>query len=253
MSEIIENVRDRKFISILYPDDETHVSAMGKLMTEGYNFAAILHDKDLHEDAEHDGDPKKPHWHVVLKFKNPVWSNSVAKNLGIAPNYIKQAKSLDGALCYLVHFGFEGKYQYDIEEVFGSLSSRVAFLVNDQDESTRALSIYDLIRNSPGIVSYSEIFEKVCKSGMYGDFRRMGSGVMYLINEHNWEFTHYEQNTVGLSQSIDRFNDNFRFTCSGTGDVQQLDGCAPFRPAKPYAFVQDSFLQDEVKKDGSIK
>lgn len=180
MDEIIR-FRDRKFCLVLYPEDETHVACIQLLSLGGYNFAAILHDKD----TDDDGNVKKAHWHIVLRFKNAVWNTSVAKELGIASNYMQKCNSLDGALLYLVHYGIEDKYQYDLEAVTGSLAIRLASLLSDTDESTRALNIYDIIRNSPGIVTYTEVFEKACKSGLYGDFRRMGSGVMWLINDHN--------------------------------------------------------------------
>lgn len=183
--------RDRKFVAVLYPEDATHVAAIEKLMQGGYNFAAILHDKDTYEDGDHAGELKKPHWHIVLRFKNAVWNTSVAKELGIEQNYLEACKNVDGALVYLVHYGNDDKYQYDLENVFGPLQTRLAALLADDDESTRALNIYDIIRNSPGIVTYTEVFEKACKSGMYGDVRRMGSQLGWLIREHNEAF--YEE------------------------------------------------------------
>ena len=184
--------RDRKFVAVLYPDDPDHFAAVDQLITQGYNFAAILHDKDVFTEADEKENPehkagtiKKPHWHIVMKFKNAVWNTALADQLGIKPNYIKACQNLNGALLYLVHYGFDEKEQYDLEEVFGSLSTKVASLLADDDESTRALNIYDLIRNSPGIVTYTEIFEKACKNGLYSDVRRMGTQLGWLINEHN--------------------------------------------------------------------
>lgn len=184
----LTKVRDRKFCAVLYPEDPTHVACMEKLLSGGYNYAAILHDKDVYEDGDHKGELKKQHWHVVLRFKNAVWNTAVAKELGIEPNYLQACGNIDGALAYLVHYGYDDKAQYDLEQVRGPLSVRLASLLTDSDESTRAMNIFDIIRNSPGIVTYTEIFEKVCKAGLYGDFRRMGTGVMALINDHNDEY-----------------------------------------------------------------
>ncbi len=215
--------RDRKFCAVLYPEDETHAACIEKLKCGGYNFAAILHDEDLYEDGENAGEKKKPHWHVVIKFPNAVWNESLAKELGITANYLEKAKSLDGALLYLVHYGFEEKYQYDLEQVFGTLKTRLASLLSDTDESTRALTIFDLIRNSPGIVTYTEIFEKACKAGLYGDFRRMGSGVMYLIKEHNYEFDEAMRCNRGVDESYRKFDEYQRWTGSNHSDVQPLN------------------------------
>ena len=214
--------RDRKFCAVLYPEDETHVACIEKLQSGGYNFAAILHDEDTYEDGEHIGEKKKPHWHIVLKFVNAVWNEALAKELGITANYLEKAKSLDAALLYLVHYGYEEKYQYDLEKVFGTLKTRLASLLADTDESTRALTIYDLIRNSPGVVTYTEIFEKACKAGLYGDFRRMGTGVRYLINDHNYEYTRFDNNNAGVSLSREAFNEYLRWTGSKMDDIQPL-------------------------------
>lgn len=201
--------RDRKFVAVLYPEDFTHVACIEKLMHGGYNFGAILHDKDIYEDGDHAGELKKPHWHVVLRYKNAVWNTSVAKELGIEQNYLQPCRNVDSALVYLVHYGNDEKHQYDLEQVFGPLQTRLAALLADDDESTRALNIYDLIRNSPGIVTYTEVFEKACKSGLYGDFRRMGTGVKWLIDEHNAciEFEYDERRKTSVPKFRDKFVD----------------------------------------------
>lgn len=109
-----QKFRDRKFVMVLYPEDPTHAAAMEKLKSGGYNFAAIKHDKDVTEN----GEKKKDHWHVVVRFKNAVWNTSIAKDLGITPNYLEACKDVDSALLYLVHFGNEDKFQYEYEAVF---------------------------------------------------------------------------------------------------------------------------------------
>ena len=210
--------RDRKFCLVLYPDDPSHAECVEKLKSGGYNYALILHDKDLADD----GSCKKSHWHIVLKFPNAVWNESLAKELGVMPNYIEKARSLDSALLYLVHFGYEEKYQYELADVSGPLQTRLSSLLVDDDESTRVLTIYDLIRNSPGVVTYTEVFEKACKAGLYGDFRRMGAGVMYLINDHNFEFQRETQKSAGVYVSRESFNEYLRWTGTKHDDVVPL-------------------------------
>ena len=47
-----QKFRDRKFVLVLYPEDPTHSAAIEKMKSGGYNFAAILHDKDTLETGE---------------------------------------------------------------------------------------------------------------------------------------------------------------------------------------------------------
>lgn len=183
-----KHYRDRKFCLLLYPEDQTHAACMELLKSGGYTFAAILHDKDVYEDGDQKGELKKEHWHVVVKFKNAIWNSALAKELGIAPNYIQECRNLDAALLYLVHFGLEDeKAQYDLEAVFGPLSGKLATLLADTDEGTRALGVANIIRDTPGYLSFYDALKKVADAGLYSDFRRMGALAVNLIREHNAE------------------------------------------------------------------
>ena len=142
-----QKYRDRKFVAVLYPDDPSHVEAIEKLMSGGYNFAAILHDSDVYEDGENKGELKKPHWHIVLRFKNAVWNTAIAKELSITPNYLEACKDVDAALVYLVHYGNPEKFQYEYEAVFGPLKLKLATLLADTDEGTRILNIVDIVES----------------------------------------------------------------------------------------------------------
>lgn len=186
-----DKVRSRNWCLVLYPEDPTHVECIEKLISS-YKIAAILHDKDTWEDGESEnhaaGDPKKEHWHVVLKFQQPRWKNGIAEELGIAPNYLEVCRSTDSALLYLVHDGFPNKYQYDPNDVFGDLKPNLLKLLADGDEGSKVKEIVSIIDACPGKARYREILLKCCDNGLYGEFRRLGSGVAYLIQEHNEDF-----------------------------------------------------------------
>lgn len=213
--------RDRKFVAVLYPEDPTHVSCIEKLQSGGYNFAAVLHDKDVYEDGDHAGELKKPHWHIVLRFKNAVWNTAISKELGITPNYLEACKDVDASLLYLVHYGYEEKAQYDYEAVFGPLRLKLATLLSDTDEGTRVLNLVDIIENSPGPIGYTELIKKAVAAGLYADLRRMGSFATALVREHNYEFYYPGQKNSGVKKDFDNFNDFLAFT--GDKDVLPLN------------------------------
>lgn len=213
--------RDRKFCAVLYPEDDSHVEAIAKLQSGGYNFAAILHDKDINEDGEHAGELKKPHWHVVIRFKNAVWNTAIAKELGITSNYLEACKDVDASLLYLVHYGNDKKAQYDYEEVFGPLRLKLATLLADTDEGTRVLNIVEIIENSPGPIGYSELLKKAVAAGLYADLRRMGAFAVGLMREHNYECMNPGQNNAGVSRDFENFNEFVAFT--GDKDIKPLD------------------------------
>ena len=215
-----EKFRDRKFVAVLYPEDPTHAECMEKLKAGGYNFAAILHDKDVYEDGDHAGELKKPHWHIVVRFKNAVWNTAIAKELRITPNYLEACKDVDASLLYLVHFGNEEKAQYNYEEVFGPLRLKLATLLSDTDEGTRILNIVDIVESSPGPISCSELLKKAVAAGLYADLRRMGHLATCLVREHNYEIYYQSRNNTGVAQDFDKFNDFLAFT--GDKDIKPL-------------------------------
>ena len=207
-----DKFRSRLYVAVLYPDDDSHVECMAKLNSNGYNFAAILHDKDVYEDGEKAGELKKPHWHIVLRFKNAVWNTAVAKELGITPNYLEACKDQDSSLLYLVHYGKEDKAQYNYEDVFGPMKLKLATLLADTDEGTRVLSIVDIVESSPGPIGTSELLKKAVAAGLYADLRRMGHLATCLVREHNYECYYQSQANSGVQKDFDNFNDYLRFT-----------------------------------------
>lgn len=183
--------RDRKYLLLLYPEDPTHVKAMELIETSGYQYCGILHNKDTWDVTDDDlgdhepGSLKKPHWHLVIKFKQARWSTALETELGIAPNYIRKCNSLDASLLYLIHDGFPDKYQYEFTEVFGNLAPALAKLLVADDEGSRVLEIVKFIDDEQGFMTYRKALIMACENGLYGEFRRLGSGVKFLIDEHN--------------------------------------------------------------------
>lgn len=188
----MDNPRSRNWCMVLYPEDSTHADCMEFLKREGWQYAAILHDRDFWEEGESEnhvaGELKKPHWHVVICLKNPQYRNGLAKELGIKPNYLEVCRGRDNALLYLVHDGYPDKFQYDTSDVFGSLAPNLEKLLLCEDEGERVMTILKILDSFPGLVTYRKLLEKAIENKLYGDFRRMGSGVRSLIEEHNMAY-----------------------------------------------------------------
>lgn len=212
----MENPKSRNWNMILYPDDPTHQQCITVLAQNGYDHASILHDKDTWDENEspnHDkGEAKKPHWHIVLKVKNPRYRNAIADELGIAPNYLEPCRDLKKSLLYLIHDGFETKYQYDITDVNGPLKQQLETLLMCDNEGERVLEIVHMIDQSPGVCTYREILVKACKAGLWPDFRKLGTGVKFLLDEHNNEFLEIAKQRKDLTsdrirrkEAVDRF------------------------------------------------
>lgn len=226
--------KDRKWRLLLYPEDPTHAACMKLLDEAGYKYAAILHDKDVHdgipdEDDENTageiGTLKKPHWHVVIKTVNAQYPTALAKELGITPNYFKTCKNFDKACTYLVHDDEKhaDKYQYDISEVFGPLAPYVAKLMQGDDEGIKVIEIVKKIDSISGRANYRDMLLWACENGLYGEFRRLGNGIGYLIKEHNDEWATDRSHVKSVLISREAFDEYLRFTGTDLSNVKPLN------------------------------
>ena len=99
-------------------------------------YAYIRHDKDTYTaDDEKNGykagEQKPPHWHIVLKCDNAIELDTIAKWLGIQPQYIDVPKGKGAFLdCvdYLSHRSAKeqtkGKHLYDDNEIISNFDFR---------------------------------------------------------------------------------------------------------------------------------
>lgn len=167
---------------MLYPtEDESHRNAL-EIIKDNYDYACIVHDLDENET----GEIKKEHTHIVLRFKNAIWNTALAKDLEIADNYIEKCRNLDKSLMYLIHYNDIDKYQYDFEDVEGTLKDKLYRLINNagSDEDERVQELIDYISESD-YIKVSE-FSKYCvKTGKWDIYRRSSSIFLELIREHN--------------------------------------------------------------------
>lgn len=188
-----ENYRHRNHALLLYPDDPTHVKAV-EIIQQSFDFALILHDKDVYDKGDEELNPqhvagtiKKPHWHVVLKFKDGVWRNALAKQLGIEANYIREVKKFDNALLYLIHYHDTDKAQYEAKEVKGNLAIKLRELVNkmEKGEGEKVYELITWLENDDTTVSVTDFAKYCALNGYWAEFRRSGAIFCKIIEEHN--------------------------------------------------------------------
>ena len=194
----MEKIKTRTYCMVLYPEEDTsHLFALNKLEHNGYSYCAIDHDKDIYDDFDNCSEDKlgtfkKKHTHVYLRLKSPRFADPLAEELGITPNYLQPCRDSKSALLYMIHDGYPNKYQYDLELVYGPLRFELSKLLVSEDEGSRVLKILDIIDSMPVPCSYRKLLIAVCNNGLYGDFRRMGSGAKILLEEHNAPASYYE-------------------------------------------------------------
>lgn len=132
------------------------------------DYAYILHDKDV----QSEGSPAAAHWHIMIRFKNPVPTESLCTWFQIKPNQIEKIKGCFGdAVAYLTHKNRPDKYQYLDEEIKSNydFAVEVEKALLKKKVSERKEEIIELIRS--GIVreyNYTEYISAV----EYDKFKR---------------------------------------------------------------------------------
>lgn len=178
----MKKIRSRCYHLILYDEDLSHKNAID-FIQKNFDYAYILHDKDFDEAT---GELKKPHYHFILYFDNPVYKTSLAKQLDILPNYI-QIESLKKGLLYLIHYNNKEKYQYSLDEVFGTLKDKIyTYLSNNvENENQCILIILNYLNSVNKKITLFEFIQYIVSNNLWSYYRRSQITFIKLLDEHN--------------------------------------------------------------------
>lgn len=159
-----ENVKKRNWAFVLYP--ESAPADWREQLTKSGIQAAVspLHDRDLNAD----GEPKKPHYHVILVYGNPTTYNNVKSftNGKLGQTVPQPLEQVRGYYRYLTHEDNPEKEQYsksDIQLING-------FDIRDFVEMTKSevtrykRELLDFIRDN-NLIEYSDLLDILLDGG----------------------------------------------------------------------------------------
>lgn len=201
----MKNKRFYNFTCVIYEDDERFQEQYVNLRMN-YECIYIRHDKDLFEEDAFDenmnllhsaGDLKKPHYHFVIKCKNAKTISSIAKICNMDEHMIEPIKkSVNGALKYLIHYGYDNKYQYSVDEVESldiNLLKRFRKLIFDNaSEEEQTDKIEDFLRNATKRVTLTQLGAYARNIAMWSVFRRNLGYYKAVLDEYNSRYGYYE-------------------------------------------------------------
>lgn len=179
---------------VLWPQDKTHLLALDYIRHNFENYIYILHDKDFNEN----GEIKKEHYHVILRFSNQKTLSSLSKKLNIGENNFYEIKSFTGQLRYLIHYDDDDKYQYDVSDLKGTLYMLSKFkqsLKSSQDEISEVSLIYEFI-DTNHITDLKLLLDYVLENNLYSSFRRnytMFKDLLFLNGKETMSFNDYNK------------------------------------------------------------
>lgn len=150
--------RARAWTCVVYPESapDDWINTLRDQLVEC--LISPLHDKDI----EPTGKKKKPHWHVVVSFKNPTTENKAREIFsvigGVGCQKVKDFKQLARYLC---HLDQPNKYQYSINDVIsiGAIDYK-SLVMSGADEDEMLDDIFSFIREY-NVVSFAEFIDLV--------------------------------------------------------------------------------------------
>ncbi len=175
------NVKKRNWAFVLYPESAP-VNWIEILQQTGLQCViSPLHDKDL----DPTGEPKKPHYHIILCYSGPTSFNVVRALCDSLNQPIPQAlEQVRGYYRYLTHKDNPEKYQYsdeDIQPLNGfNISDFVELSKSEILEIKKKLQ--ELIRTEC-IIEYSDFMDYLLDNGMSLEYE-VGSNNTYFFEKY---------------------------------------------------------------------
>lgn len=173
-------VKARHWLGVLYPES-LRLDWRDFLQATGLQVAiSPLHDKDL----DPTGEPKKPHYHVILSYEGPTTFSVVSGLLASLGQPIPQkCESVKGAYRYFTHKDNPEKYQYsesDISFLNGfNIADFVELTTREKNDIKRRL--LELICNAD-IWEYSDLIDSLTENGDFEGFDIASNNTLFFSN-----------------------------------------------------------------------
>ena len=157
----VNNKKTRGYALVIYPESlpKNFIERINDLHMQC--LLSPLHDKDM----DPNGQPKKPHYHLMLLFDGPQ-TEKRAKEVfqevtGVEVPYVEQLNSIPGMARYLCHLDNPEKYQYPKFEVQEFGGARYLELIEKVADNMEILSrIFDIIEEED-IFSYRKLIQNL--------------------------------------------------------------------------------------------
>lgn len=176
------DLKKRNWTFVLY-NDSCAKDWQEYLTATGVPYSYAYHDKDFTEI----GEPKKPHYHVLLCFDGPTTYNTMldhAKRVGAANDVVQPVGSVRGIVRYFCHKDNPDKYQYpeDIIQCRNGFDPSDYFCMTVTQQKAFKRKVTAFIRDND-IEEYSELIDTLMDSD---------EGEMYdIASQNTFYFTQY--------------------------------------------------------------
>lgn len=152
-------VRSRSYAMVLYEDsmNKNWEEVLRERRIDGFS---VYHDRDMKEN----GEPKKPHYHILIKYKNQKAESTVkelAKKIGAANEKIIIIKEFKKYAEYLIHKNNPEKAQYLPDDVksYGDMDYKRLIDGKEKNQDIEVLKEILDFCNENNIYSYADLLD----------------------------------------------------------------------------------------------
>lgn len=180
MSERKTDTRTRNFATIVYP--ESAPDNWQEILAQQFvpAFISPLHDKDVNPT----GEPKKPHYHVVLMFEGKKSIEQVNEIFSLIGGVgCEKVNSIRGYSRYLCHLDNPEKAQYPQDRVRALGGADYVSTIGLSIDKYKAISEMIDYCMENGIVSYSDLLE-YCRVERFDWFRVLCDNGTVVMKEY---------------------------------------------------------------------
>lgn len=178
--------KHRTFCCELYPEDPEHLEVL-EYIKKYFEYAYILHDKDVFDDETEThkvGDIKKPHYHVILNFKNARSIDKLKKELGL--NHIETCNFYYYAR-YLIHKDSPRKFQYSEKDIITNMELRIHNALkrdyNSQEQDTRILLDFIYSHQNGSYITLKMLTDYAIQNDCLLDLKKNINFYRYFIDD----------------------------------------------------------------------
>lgn len=193
--------RAKDWTFIVYP--ESAPENWRSILADKFQVKAIispLHDSDILDDVEQT--PKKPHYHVILRFDSKKSFEQIKEITDFLNQPIPQkVKSIEGAVRYLIHADSPDKAQYNQSdiEVIGNIDLDRYFKKSALQKDELTAEIMDFIC-AKDITELADLLD-YCRNENYEWFRHLCSNA-YLIDKYITSRRNKKENRTSSSSIV---------------------------------------------------
>ena len=179
MSEKKSIIRTRNYATVVYPDSAPE--NWQEILVQHFvpSFISPLHDKDINPT----GDPKKPHWHVIIMFEG-VKTQEQAQEIfnSIGGVGCERVNSIRGYSRYLCHLDNPDKAQYNVDDVRCLSGADYISCIGLATDRYKAIDEMMQYCDDNNIYSYSTLL-RYCRTERRDWFRVLCDNGTFVIKE----------------------------------------------------------------------